>query len=108
MVPRVRHGNMLMFGTNMIILALLHWSKIIIFLRDPVEKAYSGFKTNYDWYYDDAKITFEKCLQVDILRIKRKEGDGWSTGKGYRPSNYHACDAKIWAWVVFITARKMT
>mmetsp|Transcript_25980 Transcript_25980/g.38911 ORF Transcript_25980/g.38911 Transcript_25980/m.38911 type:complete len:394 (-) Transcript_25980:184-1365(-) len=64
---------------------IVPWTKIIILLRDPVERAYSTFKMNYDRRFDkrfgkikeeyneklDGKITFERCIDIDIEKLTK-------------------------------------
>lgn len=53
------------------------WAKIIILLRDPVERAYSMFKMNYivchveDQEEKYGKVNFETCIEVDIEKLEK-------------------------------------
>lgn len=55
---------------------IVPWSKIIMLLRDPVERAYSAFKMNYIRYDVEyykkryGNVTFETCVEVDIVKLK--------------------------------------
>ena len=55
---------------------IVPWAKIIIVLRDPVERAFSTFKMNYIRYElknvteTHGKITFERCVNIDIQQLK--------------------------------------
>ena len=55
---------------------IVPWSKIIMLLRDPVERAYSAFKMNYirydiEYYKKEyGNVTFETCVEVDIVKLQ--------------------------------------
>ena len=50
---------------------IVPWSKVIMLLRDPVERAYSAYKMNYEMKLKSKQnmynnITFEVCVEHDI------------------------------------------
>mmetsp|Transcript_2987 Transcript_2987/g.3974 ORF Transcript_2987/g.3974 Transcript_2987/m.3974 type:complete len:373 (-) Transcript_2987:399-1517(-) len=53
------------------------WAKILIILRDPIERAYSHFKMNYKTLINrkirgnltDFEISFEDCIQSDMSKM---------------------------------------
>ncbi len=53
------------------------WSKIIMLLRDPVERAYSMFKMNYDVLRVGrnkekfGEVSFETCVDIDIQKLNK-------------------------------------
>lgn len=48
---------------------VLPWTKIIMLLRDPVDRAYSMFKMNIEDYYGE--VNFEMCVDIDVKKLQK-------------------------------------
>ena len=54
---------------------IVPWAKIIIVLRDPVERAYSTFRMNSIRFKEEnvehGEVTFETCVNIDIENLEK-------------------------------------